>query len=342
MSLIKKSTIFIYFFVSISFFLMGSENQDVSLDINLISRNSFNGRGKENDFIILKEELEKLGHRVRVYDLEDTAHPSDADINIFLAHFKLSHFSKAKLNWFIPNAETCTTKVEQIANFDLVLCKTKESIGIFKPISKKIIYLGFTSIDRYDRAIPKNYLECFHLVGGSAVKGFHEVVQSWNYRKDLPHLTIIKHNNIYKDQLKLPKQVTFIDHWIPFDEFISLQNGCGIHLCPSSTEGFGHSIMEGMSAKAVIITTNAPPMNEFIKDKRCLVKYSKKGRRQFATTYKVDYKALANAVMEIQLLSHEELERIGQENRLEYLKRDATFKRKLKKLMNRTLEELKR
>ncbi|MFI5342916.1 MAG: glycosyltransferase [Chlamydiales bacterium] len=348
MSITKQTTLLICFFFAISFFLIGSENNEephslnVSLDINLISRKSFNGRGKENDFIILKDELEKLGHRIHIYDLEDKVNISNADINIFLAHFNLSYFSKAKLNWFIPNAETCTTKVEQISKFDLILCKTKESIKIFKPISKKIKYLGFTSIDRYEASISKDYLQCLHIVGGSGVKGFYEVVRAWNYMKGLPNLTVIKHNIVRIDKEKLPNQISLIDHWIPLDELISLQNTCGTHLCPSKTEGFGHSIMEGMSAEAVIITTNAPPMNEFIKDKRCLVKYSKKGKRQLATTYEADYRALAKTVKEIQQLSTEELERIGQGNRAEYLKRDAEFKRKLKRLMNSVVEDLEK
>ncbi|MES2199112.1 MAG: glycosyltransferase [Chlamydiota bacterium] len=58
------------------------------------------------------------------------------------------------------------------------------------------------------------------------------------------------------------------------EDLRKIQNKTGIHLCPSEVEGFGHCIFEALSTGAVVITTDAPPMNEFIKDPRCLVPFS--------------------------------------------------------------------
>jgi hypothetical protein len=42
----------------------------------------------------------------------------------------------------------------------------------------------------------------------------------------------------------------------------------GLHLCPSEREGFGHYIFGPMSIGAIVVTANAPPMNELV-DSSC-------------------------------------------------------------------------
>ncbi len=324
------------FLVLFSFFYLSIHAKEI-LTVNIISRKLKNGAGKEIDVKILKEELERLGHRVKLFDYEKVSKITEADINIFLAQFKSNWLSKAKLNWFVPNAERCDATLKDLKRFDLILCKTKEALRIFKPISREAYYIGFTSVDRYDPSISKDFSKHLHVAGQSDTKGTEEVINIWKNYPGLPAITIIRHESLGP---RLPENVTLITERIPTRSLITLQNESGIHLCPSKTEGFGHSIMEGLSIGAVVITTDAPPMNELVQDKRCLVKYRSQGKMKYGKTYTVDEQDLAYAVMALQQLPLEELQKIGQRNREEYLRKTAEFRQNFEILMNRTLKNL--
>jgi glycosyltransferase involved in cell wall biosynthesis len=71
-------------------------------------------------------------------------------------------------------------------------------------------------------------------------------------------------------QVKFPlygaKNLMFLFAPLPAPQMRDLQMRSAVHLCPSVAEGFGHSINEARAAAAVVITTGAPPMNEFVDD----------------------------------------------------------------------------
>jgi hypothetical protein len=91
-----------------------------------------------------------------------------------------------------------------------------------------------------------------------------------------------------------------------------------------------------MATKAVVITTNAPPMNEFITDPRCLVRAKMRSPQGLATKYHVSAKAIEKKLKKILKLSPEELEQIGRQNRERYLQYRPNFISRLKKLLQAT------
>lgn len=321
-------------FSSLSFQLKASE----SLTINIISRELYNGAGKEIDVEILKEELEKLGHSVNCFEFLTDTTISSADINLFLAKFDLNLFSTAKLNWLLVNPDFCYGTLEELKQFDLILCKTKEAFRIFKPINE-VYYLGFTSRDCYLPSIPKNFSRYLHLAGKSPLKGTEEVIETWKRHPEFSELICVKRTE--NDTIIFPSNIQLISHRISSDSLLQFQNGCGIHVCPSKTEGFGHSLVEGMSTGAVVVTINAPPMNEFITDPRCLIKYKTSDNLGYAISYTVDEEDLAASIKALQQLFDEELQVIGQKNRDEFLKRKVEFNLNFENLMNKTTNELK-
>lgn len=330
----------IAFFAFLLTLAPGSEAEATTDDliVNIISHSLENGAGKQVDVAIIKEELEKYGYHVNLCDYHLISDIPSADINIFLAQFVSKWVKKAKLNWFIPNPEFCEVKEKDIKKFDLVICKTRQTEKIFKPLSRETFFLGFTSIDHFTTRKGKRFDRCLHVAGKSRMKGTSAILRTWKVHPELPSLIVLQHSTM----MPIPnlRNCRVVSERISDKDLIKLQNQSGIHLCPSKTEGFGHSIMEGMSVESIVITIDAPPMNEFIQDKRCLVRYSSSAKMRYATTFTLDEKDLARKIKELQKLPREELASIAKKNREEYLRRNALFKENFRLLMELAQEKL--
>lgn len=196
--------------------------------------------------------------------------------------------------------------------------------------------MGFSSRDCRSPLIENDYRLCFHVAGGSPFKGTQAILKAWSGKDYLSNLTILIHHSLLHTT---QPNVQWIMERISLSELRLLQNSCGIHLCPSETEGFGHYLMEAMSTGAVVITTDGPPMNEFIVDKRCLVPYKHTAPCRLATRYLVDPEQLAKRVEELMALPVEELKKIGDRNRTNYLQKTEEFHHNLKRLMDTEFPE---
>jgi Glycosyl transferases group 1 len=309
-------------------FLSINEAEAAPLKINIFSEK--NGRGLETDQKILAKVLTEMGHRVQFKNFYDFSENVSVDINIFFEVVTSSATSQASFNWFIPNPEWYVQSLETLNTIDLILCRTKEVERIFKALNKKTFLLGFTSLDCYCSEITKNFSSLLHLAGGSMQKGTPVIVDVWMRNPLLPLLLVIKHNGFPSTP---QSHIQWIDYRVDDAALRYFQNTCGIHLCLSETEGFGHYIMEAMSAGAVVVTTNAPPMNEFIVDLRCLVSYERTCPQRLATNYYAHPDSLAATIDLLNHLPVEELCAIGLNNRRNYLKITATFKKRLKILL---------
>ncbi|HKT38005.1 MAG TPA: glycosyltransferase, partial [Ktedonobacterales bacterium] len=121
-----------------------------------------------------------------------------------------------------------------------------------------------------------------------------------------------------------------IDHLVGYMDDTTLQelqNSHWFHLCPSETEGYGHYLTEAMSVGAVVITLDAPPMNELVPpDCGLLVPPSvKTGRQHLATTYFFDDHAMEAAVEQAMAMDEETLQQMGDRARAQFLAGGASF-----------------
>lgn len=328
---IKKSIcfLFIYSFLVFSSLFSDSKLNSVNnkLKINLITQE--NGRGLNTDLQVLVEALEQLDCSVTILDILE-AKWNRAHINIFIQVLIPEKFPMAKQNWFIPNPEWYEQPLSYLNHVDLILCRTKEIERIFRKMNKPTYYLGFTSPDSYREDVQKDYRHLFHLGGGSFLRGTVAIKDIWQTHPTFPLLKVI---SFYFPFSSHSPHLEWFSLRLPEERLRKLQNQCGIHLCPSETEGFGHYIMEGMSACAVVLTTDAPPMNEFIKDQRCLVPYIKASPLNLATQYQVDPLQLQSKIEYLLSLPLEELQEIGEQNRAVYLQKRQEFYERLEELI---------
>jgi len=296
--------------------------------INIIT--VFNGSGLEVDQGILNDALKSLGCKAASFAVSQQAETiPEADINIFFEILNKDMFVRAKENWFIPNPEWFSQEIALLEEVSLILCRTHEIERIFKALGRKTFFLGFTSIDCLKKDIPKDFYHCFHMPGKNWKKGSGAILDAWE-KNFLPMLSLVAPIHLLQEDIA---NVELIPYKLFEDDLRTLQNRYGIHLCLSETEGFGHYLVEAMSAGAVVVTTNASPMNEFISDPRCLVNYNRTAKQYLATNYYVDPDDLAEKIERLARLPERELRAIGRKNRKKYLELQRNFYVRLKKLI---------
>jgi len=266
--------------------------------IHIIGRN--NDAGLSADIQILKTLFATQGWKVHFSDYKSLKRFSlwsvnKYDLNIFLQWANPTWMKLARKNILIPNPEWFKKKwIKVIPEFDAIFCKTRVATNIFQDKNPHTFFTSFTSTDHH---IPetKKKKQWLHLAGKSKLKGTEIIIKTWLSNPNFPHLTIIQRNS--GPNAKQAHNLTYISEFIDQAHLQKIMNQCPIHLCPSATEGFGHSIGEALSCGAIVITTDAPPMNELVNDERgFLIKPVNSQIMKLATAYIIDQPGLERAV----------------------------------------------
>ena len=259
--------------------------------------------------------------------------PDPAESIIFLGRITARWLRQAGRYLLIPNQERYPERlVPLLSSVDHVLCKTRHAREIFSHLHPSALYLGFTSMDRRLPEIEPEYDRFFHLGGGSSLKGTEDLLRLWARHPEWPTLTLIWHRRDTLDVV-VPPNVDWVEQYLPDSELRALQNQCGIHLCPSRSEGWGHYITEAMSCRAVTLTTDAPPMNELVEpDRGVLVRYSRSESRNLGTNFFVDPDVLEQAIEDLISRPTSEKVELGRSARSWFEMNHARFVQNLSRL----------
>ncbi len=262
--------------------------------IHIVTRQ--NGVGLSRDTAILSDVLKAYGHDVTVQGVDGQPPASlCGDVSVHLELINPAWARICPVNLLVPNQEWYEPHWNRyLALFDMVLTKTRYADMIFRELGCTTEYIGFTTPDRCDPAVQREQ-EFLHVAGKSQFKGTRAVLEAWLANPEFPHLTVISH--AFKFQGDIPPNVTLITEPVPDATLKEWQNRCLYHLCPSEAEGYGHYIAEALSVGAVVISTNAPPMNELITPSRgVLVPATHAERFNYGERFFVASEAIADAV----------------------------------------------
>jgi len=297
------------------------------MNINVITK--MNGVGLEADALLLRDIL--TDHTVNIIDWERPTVKAPANINIHLEHIRKEFIHLAPYNIAIPNPEWFEdTFKPYLRNINIVLCKTRHCENIFSQMHPNCVYCGWTSRDCYIPNYKKHMLFC-HLAGRSSHKGSEFVRDCWTSDPKLPMLYFQKYTDIHKFKFN---QGNVMVQRTRVKDIREIMNTALFHLCCSKAEGFGHYITEALSTGGIVITTDAPPMNEIItSDLGFLVPSRVCGKHRLSNEYCVDSKALHDVVKQAYATDPKVLIEMSERARATYLQRDADFRERIKTII---------
>jgi glycosyltransferase involved in cell wall biosynthesis len=293
------------------------------MNINIYTKR--NGVGLEADANILKAAL--ADHQVTIYDWDKSRRVDYATVGIHLEHIRKEYLTRSGLNLLIPNPEWFDRRFHGLLkHIDVVLCKTQDAIRIFSAVHNDCRYIGFTSLDRNSPAQRRR--EFLHLAGKSSHKGTDQIFQLWQSH-DMPSLTL---QRLEKKHILEKKNYTFVGNRV--DDIGAFLSGFQFHLCPSECEGFGHYINEALSTGAIVITTDAAPMNELVSsDYGILVKAHHVGQHNWGSRYVVDINDLKEKIEMCSMLPDWRVQEMSRKAREAFENRDRKFRLNIKNFM---------
>ena len=313
--------------------------------VNIIART--NGVGLDRDVDLIHDALTADGFDVTVSHCRGISplrrfFPGTArfDVNIFLERVFPRWFGSAHTNLLIPNQERFPKRhLPHLKQIDHVLCKSRHAEEIFSGLGHSTDYIGFTSTDLLDESISPDYQSFFHLAGRSTLKGTETILALWQKHPEWPELTVVQCKENAPEQI--PANVTLITDYIPHEEIKQLLNRHGVHLCTSLSEGWGHYIVEAMSCKAVVVTTDAPPMNELISPARGVpIPYNRSEPRHLGTNFHIDPDKLEKNIQQLLLMSPERKQTYGDNARTWFEQNDTQFKETLPQIIRKSIRKI--
>lgn len=202
-----------------------------------------------------------------------------AEVNFFVEVINPSLFAYAGRNIWIPNPEWTYHTWEPYAKMvDEVWVKTHEAEALFLRWTPNVKYISWTSIDKkYPELGSKNPNKGIVPIGTNVWRNPKPILQAYSrilaqhpeVFPSLPHLTLVhvpSHVPIGNIPEGIMSKITVRSEVVPDEEYTALLHECGLVVCTSAAEGFGHAVNEALSAGCVPILSPIQPFREIVKN----------------------------------------------------------------------------
>ena len=287
----------------------------------------------EYPFDICAQAIEYNNYNVSLAPLANTA----IFIERIFEHNSLLFYKNRIL---IPNLEWLDPKSFKLANGLITEFWHKTNHGFI--VGKKLfpntihVYTGFTSLAKNYGDIV-NYDKFCHFSGKSGTRHTQDLINIWLSKPSFPEFAI----QSYGVGLSIPiwmkaGNIKAMFGYMSESDYISEITNYGVHICTSQMEGFGHYINEARSIGALILTLDAPPMNELI-DSSCgvLVQHSKSEPFNKGTRFFADPDLIEQAIIKVIDMPLAVRKSLGENAKIRYIKERAEFLMNIKNASDR-------
>jgi len=269
-------------------------------------------------------------------------HCPEADVNFFIEVMNPSLFAYAAKNIWIPNPEWTYQTWEPYAKLvDAIWVKTHEAETLFAAWGVPTTYIGWTSIDKIQPTY-KNYSKAIVPVGKNIWRNPKPIIQAYMrigktdaplYAK-LPELHIV-HSPTTVPLAPIPEpfdtKIKLHSEHLPEKDYDALLQDCGLCICMSAAEGFGHAVNEAMSAGCVLMLSPIDAFRE-LSDEVLWVSNSKMTPHPQCLGHleDIDVDSLVDALRAYTTLSFQQKKTRSDLVRCEYETRHAAFIQRIK------------
>lgn len=269
------------------------------------------------------------------------SHRPQFDVNFFIESVFPEYLPTGRVNCLFVNQEWFRDEnLAHLPRIDLLLCKTPSGVEAFRGLPVVCRDVAFTSPDKFMPSfVRRGPIRCLHLSGQSAVKGTEAVVEAWSRHPEWPELTVIRRARRYggDEAPPLPSlpNVKYETDYVPENRLRELQNECEVHVIPSQAEGYGHVIGEAMSCGAVVVTTNAPPMNELVApDRGVLIRVARSEPMRRSMRNYIDVSDLEANLNRVFAMPADRRAELSRNARAWYEAQDARFMKSIQSLLD--------
>lgn len=303
-----------------------------------------NSAGLSRDIAVLQDVLAQAGHQIT---LDGTEHPGRLrrlwhrtrsggfpwDLTLFVERVVPAWMTLSPRNVLIPNPEWMQDG-PYVRRLDAIWSKTGSAMSALQRLGVPTFEIGFTTPDRRlawnGRTEPVDWRAALHVAGDNPTKGTLGLVELWQRHPEWPLLTIVTRGKRVVLPPELPPNINLICRFVPDQELAALQARCGLHFCLSEVEGFGHTLAEAQSLGVVVVTVDAPPMNEIVTPERgVLVPATPFAPMRLGYRYRFDSGALEGQVDRLLGSSQEDLAALGEAGRTWFETNDRAFRQRL-------------